>query len=539
MRAGDVLGGKYRLTRELGKGAMRAVWAAYDLESKRTVAVKFILPPHKEQLTNELRQRMVQEARACSKLRHRHIVQVYDVVETADGEPFMVLEMLRGQTVAQLLNQKRRVDPAMAARIVAEAATALEAAHSAKVVHGALEPTNLYLHREEGMSEGIIKVLGFGARQTLDNMGTSAYMSPEQAAMRKDLDHRTDIWSLGIVLYELLTGTRPFAGTASEVAGHILMTSVPPPSAKVSHVSVELDLVVAVCTAQKRENRYARAQDLANALLAIVEKHQREQRKIAGLVRMAAPPAQARVPRVTPKKAPSAEENGNQASEAKPPPNASETMPSNASPAANDLDIAPVTSKARLILVDESVAEFAPPLTPEIHSNTLGQSIADATPPSVEETSAATTTPLPIAMPAPVQGRYPSSVLFGAGSVIIAAVFVLWAAWKINQDKPKGVARESVPQVAMNADSLPNATPEAKALSAVLEPEEKPESTASPPEKAAIEKTERTQEVPMVRPRATGVRNHVETGTPLRPPRPAIKSGKKPCKQDVFRRCTS
>jgi len=225
MKSGDILGGKHKLTQEIGKGAMGAVWAARDLESDRNVAVKFILPPEKGPPPHDLRQRLMREARACGKLSHRHIVQIYEVAETANGEPFLVLELLHGQTVAQLLDGKRRIDPALAARIVAEAASGLAAAHSAQVIHRDLKPANLYLHRVEGMPEDafVVKILDFGVCKTIDSVdsivthpdtavGTPAYMSPEQVAMRNELDHRTDIWSLGIVLYELLTGGRPFSG---------------------------------------------------------------------------------------------------------------------------------------------------------------------------------------------------------------------------------------------------------------------------------------------------------------------------------------
>lgn len=282
MKSGDLLGGKYRLEQEIGKGAMGAVWAAFDHTTNRRVALKLILPQQKEHLTNDLRQRLLREARACGKLRHRNIVQIFDVGETPQGEPFLVLELLHGQTLGEMLKEKRRIEPAVAARIAGEVASGLAVAHAAQVIHRDLKPANIFLHREEGMPEDtfVAKVLDFGVCKNLDSVdsiatqtgtavGSPAYMSPEQVGMRKDLDHRTDIWSLGIVLYEMLTGSRPFMGSVQDVIRHILITPVPPPSAKVRDVPAEFDGVVARCTAGKRDDRYGNAEEVSRALLVL------------------------------------------------------------------------------------------------------------------------------------------------------------------------------------------------------------------------------------------------------------------------------
>lgn len=293
MQSGEILNGKYELSHEIGKGAMGAVWAARDLIANSYVAVKFILPQQKTHLTNDLRQRLLREARACGKLRHHNIVQIHDVAETAEGEPFLVLELLHGQTLAQTLAQKRRLEPVMAAQIIAEAANGLAAAHVAHVIHRDIKPANMFLHRPEGIGDGafVLKLLDFGVCKTIDSVdsivtqadtaiGTPAYMSPEQVAMRQDLDPRTDIWSLGIVLYELLTGARPFVGSVAEIVRQILLAPVPLPSAKVRDIPPELDAVVASCTAKNREQRYANAQEMADALMRIIEASCPARRKI-------------------------------------------------------------------------------------------------------------------------------------------------------------------------------------------------------------------------------------------------------------------
>lgn len=282
MRAGETLGGRYVLENLLGKGGMGAVWAAYDDQTHERVAVKLILPQMEEELTKELRQRLLREAGACAKLQHPNIIQVFDVGETDEGHPYMVLELLDGQALGDLLKQKRRLEPKLAARIAADIASGLAEAHAAKVIHRDLKPANIFLHRESGSGEDdcIVKVLDFGVcldRESMDTIktragiivGSPAYMSPEQVAMRKDIDGRTDIWSLGLLLYEMVTGQRVFNGNVQNVMAQIITQPVPAPSSKVRDVPPDLDAVVARCTQVKKESRYAEAGELARDLYVI------------------------------------------------------------------------------------------------------------------------------------------------------------------------------------------------------------------------------------------------------------------------------
>lgn len=282
MRAGETLGGKYVLDQLLGKGGMGAVWAAYDVQTQQKVAVKVILPQLEEELTKELRQRLLREARACAKLQHPNIIQVFEVGETDHGNTFMILELLDGQPLGDVLKQKRRLEPKVAARIAAEIASGLSEAHAAKVIHRDLKPANIFLHREPGMAEDefVTKVLDFGVcidREAMDTLktrvgiivGSPAYMSPEQVAMRKDIDGRTDIWSLGLILYEMVTGMRVFTGNVQNVMAQIITQQVPAPSSKVRDVPPDLDAVVARCTQVKKELRYAEAAELARDLYVI------------------------------------------------------------------------------------------------------------------------------------------------------------------------------------------------------------------------------------------------------------------------------
>lgn len=298
MKSGDTLGGRYRLEQKIGEGGMGAVWSAYDQHMNRLVAIKAIIHQEKEALTRDMQQRLLREARACRKLQHPNIVQIFDVGETPQGEPFIVLELLQGRTLGELLKDKRRLEPQLAARIAAEIASGLAAAQAARIVHRDLKPANIFLHREEGMDEDtfVSKILDFGVCKNIDSpdapdahesiatktgivVGSVAYMSPEQVGMRKDLDHRSDIWSLGIVLYEMLTGARPFTGSIHDVIRQVLLIRVPAPSDKVREVPHELDAVVTRCTSPKREERYSSAEEVSQTLFAIARMPPRMTRK--------------------------------------------------------------------------------------------------------------------------------------------------------------------------------------------------------------------------------------------------------------------
>jgi len=277
MKSGDVIGGKYRLTERLGRGGMGAVWEAVNERTGRKVALKLILHP-----TDELRERLRREARACGRLSHRNVVEIYDVDETSEGDPFLVMQLLRGQTLAELLAVRRRLDPALSARIGRDIAEALSAAHAAKVVHRDLKPANIFLHRgepggERGDDDFVVKVVDFGVSKMLAStdgsglvtsalVGSPAYMSPEQLQMVKDLDPRTDLWSLGIVLYEMLTGKRPFSGTVQDVIRRILTAPIEPPSHHVRHLPRELDAIVLSCLERDRDKRIRSAGELARLL---------------------------------------------------------------------------------------------------------------------------------------------------------------------------------------------------------------------------------------------------------------------------------
>ena len=289
MNSGDLVGGKYRLTQRLGAGAMGTVWASINERTGRKVALKLILHP-----TDDLRYRLLREARACGSLEHRNIVEIYDVGETKSGDPFLVMQLLTGETLADLLSRRRTIQPQPTAGIGRDIASALAAAHEARIVHRDLKPANIFLYREGGHGsedDFVLKVLDFGVSKNLASgdghatvtgmmVGSPAYMSPEQIRMAKDVDHRTDIWSLGIILFELLTGTRPFVGMSEEIVRQILAAPIPTVSSRMRHVPPELDAIVTRCLSRNRDERYHDTKELVRTLAAYAEISQAARRVV-------------------------------------------------------------------------------------------------------------------------------------------------------------------------------------------------------------------------------------------------------------------
>lgn len=269
--------GHYRILSLLGKGGMGEVYCARDMKLDRTVALK-ILPAELAANQDRMR-RFVREAKAASALNHPHVATIYEIGE-ASGVSFIAMEYVEGQTLATEING-RPLDPAKIIEIGAQVADALDEAHSKGITHRDIKPANLML-----TPRGRVKVLDFGLAkvahptgqdelnpidtqsQTTSGvvMGTVAYMSPEQA-LGREVDARSDIFSLGVALYEMATGQRPFRGaTASETIDHILH-SEPETIAQINeHVPDELAQIVSKCLAKDREQRYQSARDLLTDL---------------------------------------------------------------------------------------------------------------------------------------------------------------------------------------------------------------------------------------------------------------------------------
>jgi eukaryotic-like serine/threonine-protein kinase len=270
---GDVLHGKYRIERVLGEGGMGVVMLATHLELDQPVALKFLLPQALEH--PEVVERFAREARAAAKIRGANAVKVLDVGRTDDGTPFMVMEYLEGRDLSSVLAIQGRLEAPRAVDLVLEACEGLAEAHAAGIVHRDLKPSNLFLASTPDGGT-VVKVLDFGISKLAEQkdltrtnamMGTAYYMSPEQLTTPKLVDARSDIWSLGVVLYVLLSGSQPFdADTLPEVIALILKNEPAPLGVIVEALPIGLGAVVHRCFASRPEARFRDLAEMAEAL---------------------------------------------------------------------------------------------------------------------------------------------------------------------------------------------------------------------------------------------------------------------------------
>jgi serine/threonine-protein kinase len=276
---GAILAGKYRIERALGQGGMGVVMAARHIELGELFAVKFLLT---DTTTNtEAMERFLREARASARLKGPHIAKVHDVGRLETGAPYMIMEHLEGADLKTLLLERGPLPTGEAAAYVLQACEAMIEAHAAGIVHRDIKPANLFLTGRPG-SKQWIKVLDFGISKpttpegaditkTGATLGSPAYMSPEQMLRTRTVDERSDIWALGVVLYELVTGVSPFYGDAiTEVVARVLSEEPEPPSALCSDLPEWVDDIVLRCLKKRPEERFQTAAELADALQPFV-----------------------------------------------------------------------------------------------------------------------------------------------------------------------------------------------------------------------------------------------------------------------------
>jgi serine/threonine-protein kinase len=277
---GQVLDGKYRIERVIGRGGMGIVVAARHLVLDERVAIKFLLS-EQAWMNGEVVARFEREARAAVKIKSEHVVRVIDVGRLASGAPYMVMEFLQGEDLSARLAERGPLPIEQAADFVLHACVALAGAHAAGIVHRDIKPGNLFC-TQGGDGEPLVKVLDFGisklteaaqrgdglsVTKTAAVLGSPLYMSPEQIRSSKDVDLRTDIWSLGVVLFELVAGQVPFPGESfGEVAIKIATLPVPPLAQFRRDAPPGLDAVIARCLAKERDQRYPNMGGLALAL---------------------------------------------------------------------------------------------------------------------------------------------------------------------------------------------------------------------------------------------------------------------------------
>jgi len=276
---GDVLAGKYRIEAVLGEGGMGIVLRALHMDLGCQVAIKVMRPELAQ--NEEAVNRLLVEAQAAASIRSEHVARVLDVGRLESGAPFLVLEYLEGRDLSQILSEVGHLDSHVAVDFVLQACKALSEAHGAGVVHRDLKPENLFLsHRADGTP--VVKVLDFGISKRLTRQGREAtrtnpsellgsplYMAPEQMRGSVDIDARADVWSLGVVLYELCTGQSPFFGESiPSICARVIGIEPASPRSLMPTLASGLEDIILRCLRKAPEQRPANIAELATALAA-------------------------------------------------------------------------------------------------------------------------------------------------------------------------------------------------------------------------------------------------------------------------------
>ncbi len=282
LEAAQVVGGRFRLLREVGRGAAGSVWQVRNITTDRDFALK-VLHAETGQDPAAVR-RFLNEARAAGRLRHPNVVEVYDTGELDDGTPYQVMELLEGRSLGAKLREGGPLPALAAVRIARDIALGLAAAHACGIVHRDVKPENIFVC--PGESFDVARLVDFGVSKLEDSagdalatregalLGSPAYMSPEQIASAADVDARADIWAVGVVLYRCLAGRVPFPQRGLRELAFAITTAAPPSlEAARPDVSRAICDVVDRCLAKAPADRFQTADALARALdLALDER---------------------------------------------------------------------------------------------------------------------------------------------------------------------------------------------------------------------------------------------------------------------------
>jgi eukaryotic-like serine/threonine-protein kinase len=275
---GSLILGRYLLEHELEQGGMSSVWVAADLKLQRSVAVKLLKT--NMGTSHEARLRFEREAMAVAQLQSPHVVQVFDYGVEHDS-PIIVMERLHGEDLRTRLKREVRLALPLLAKMVTETAKGLSEAHAAGIVHRDLKPGNIFFARSR--QDEVVKLLDFGVAKAMEGsaigsgpssgglVGTPHYMSPEQARGSDDIDHRSDLWSLGVIIYHALTGRLPYGGNHTpEVLAKICTQRFAPPSAVSPDLPSELDTFMLRAMARDPNERFGSARDMSAAFTRIM-----------------------------------------------------------------------------------------------------------------------------------------------------------------------------------------------------------------------------------------------------------------------------
>jgi len=271
---GDVIASRYRLVKKLGEGGMGVVWVAHALSLGVDVAIKLIRTGVADA---DVASRMAREAQASATLAHPAIVRVFDHGTTDLGDPFLVMELVEGETLGAMLDREKKVDVTTAIKLILPLLDGLRCAHERGIVHRDIKPENVLLARDP-LGRIQPKLLDFGIAklehqpavnrltQVGDVLGSPEFMSPEQARGVPDIDQRTDIWSVCVMLYEMLAGRLPFYTKNYNALMQAILHEGPVPTVDLGVGDRELWRIIAKGLSKSRERRWARVSDLGEAL---------------------------------------------------------------------------------------------------------------------------------------------------------------------------------------------------------------------------------------------------------------------------------